>query len=115
MDRYTKHKPVLMDLLGSRLLHSLLLDLLGLLNLANLEGSSGSGSIGLDELADCEGRLQIALDEGAELGYIDLVVGGDVLLDDGQGRFLPILVGDDVPRDHLGLLGLDLEFEEEQD
>ena len=107
-----------LGLFGSWLLGGGLLgDLLGLLNLAQLEGSGGTSSLGLDELASSNSRLQVPLDEGSQLGDIDiLVVGSDVLLDGSQGGSLPVLEGTDgvvdhgghwrVGRCHLGLLGL---------
>ena len=95
--------------LGSLLLGRFL-DLFGLLDLLDLvgelEGSGGTGSLGLLQLSIGNGFLQVATDEGSQLGGIALVVGGDVLFDRDQRRSLAVLQGLDGCLDHVGDWGV---------
>ena len=65
-----------------------LLGLLGLVffgSLVQLEASGSSGSLGLDEFLLLDQRFQSLANKGAELDNVNLVVGGDVFLDGGEG------------------------------
>merc|ERR1719150_3482689 len=72
-----------LGLLGLRLLGLGLLLLLGQL----------VGGLDLDELLGLDSLLEGLADEGGDLDNVDLVVGGNVLFDGGQGGAVPLLQG----------------------
>ena len=88
------------DLLGGLLGSGLLL------SSADLEGSRSSLTLGLDNGLLLNQRLQSLLDEGGKLDSVDLVVGGNVLLDGWEGRSVPLLEGLDGSDNHDGSLGV---------
>ena len=82
-----------LGLLGGGFLCLLLL--LGLGLLAKLEGSGCAGSLDLLQSSAGDARFQETADEGDDPVHIDLVVGGHVFLDGGEGRSLAVLQGGD--------------------
>ena len=92
--------------LGGLLSGSLLGLLFGLLGSGDLEGSRSSLSLGLDDGLLLDQGLQSLLDEGGQLDGVNLVVGGDVLLDGGQGGAIAFLEGLDGGYHHDGGLGV---------
>ena len=63
-------------------------------------------ALSLDENLLLNHGLQSLLDEGGKLDSVDLVVGGNVLLDGGEGRSIPLLEGLDGSDNHDGSLGV---------
>ena len=74
-----------LGLLGGGFGFLCLLLLLGLGLLAQLEGSGGTGSLDLLQSSAGDARLEETADEGDDPVHIDLVVGGNVFLDGGEG------------------------------
>jgi len=69
--------------------------------LAQLERTGGSLALGLHQLSVDDGLLQVLADEGSELLGVDLVRGGDVLLDGLQRAAASLLQVLDGGVDHL--------------